>query len=184
MSCADNLKRLLRPLGVYDLEGTVNAASLEVKGAALDGMEEILEELERESDLTRAESWGLACWRQLFGLLPAAGDAEQLRESICALLRIGADNATLNAIRDTLSGCGLTVTVEEGTAGTVVVSFPGIAGMPDHFEALKANIEEILPAHVGVEYRFDYITWAKLESYGWTFGDLNTMTWDALEKSV
>lgn len=184
MSCAENLKNLLRPLGVYDLEGTVNAASLEAKGAALDGMEEILEELERESDLTRAESWGLACWRQLFGLLPAAGDAEQLRESICALLRIGADHATPKAIRDTLSGCGLAVCVEERDTGTVAVSFPGVAGMPDHFEALKANIEEILPAHVGVEYRFDYVTWAKLESYGWTFGDISVMTWEEVEKSV
>ena len=54
MSCADNLKRLLRPLGVYDLEGTVNAASLEVKGAALDGMEEILEELESGNVQTAA----------------------------------------------------------------------------------------------------------------------------------
>ena len=184
MSCADHLKRLLRPLGVYDFDGTINAASLEVKGAALDGMQAILEELERESDLTRAEDWGLENWRQLFGLLPATRETGQLRESIWALLRIGADNATLAAIRDTLSGCGLRVNVEEKDTGTVVVSFPGVAGMPDQFEALKANIEEILPAHVGVEYVFDYITWVKLESYRWTFGDLSAMTWDALERSI
>ena len=184
MSCAENLKNLLRPLGVYDLEGTVNAASLEAKGAALDAVAEIFEELERESDLTRAESWGLERWRQLFGLLPAADEAGQLRESIRALLRIGADHATLKAIRDTLSGCGLRVNVEESATGTVAVSFPGVAGIPDHFEALKVNIEEILPAHVGVEYVFDHITWAKLESRGWTFGDISAMTWDALERSI
>lgn len=184
MSCGDNLKSLLRPLGVYDLSGTVNAASLEAKGAALDGMRGILEELERESDLTRAEDWGLEQWRQLLGLLPAAKDPGQLRASIAALLRIGADNSTLAAIRDTLSGCGLTVTVEETGTGTVAVAFPGVAGIPDDFEALKANIEEILPVHLGVEYRFDYITWAKLESYGWTFGDISAMMWEKLEKSV
>lgn len=184
MSCAENLKNLLRPLGVYDLEGTVNAASLEAKGAALDAVAEIFEELERESDLTRAESWGLERWRQLFGLLPATDEVGQLRESIWALLRIGTDHATIKAIRDTLSGCGLDVRVEERGTGTVAVFFPGVAGIPDHFEALKINIEEILPAHVGVEYVFNYITWAKLESRGWTFGDLSAMTWDALEKSV
>lgn len=184
MSFAEDLKNLLRPLGVYDLEGTINAASLEAKGAALDGMGGILEDLERESDLTRAESWGLECWRTLFGLLPATRDPGQLRESIWALLRIGAGNATLGAIRDTLSGCGLTVTVEERGTGTVAVSFPGVAGIPENFSALKANIEEILPVHVGVEYLFDYVTWAKLEGYGWTFGDLSAMTWEELEKHV
>lgn len=184
MNYADCLKQLLRPLGVYDLDGTVNAASLEAKGAALDRVQETLEELEREIDLTRAESWGLECWRELLGLFPAADDLEQLRRSIWALLRIGNGNATLAAIRDTLSGCGMQVTVEEMGAGMVFISFPGVAGRPDNFSALKANIEEILPAHVEAVYAFDYITWAKLESYGWTFGKISAMTWDELEKSV
>ena len=59
MSYADYLKGLLRPLGVYDLEAPFNGGELEVQGAALDRVEQALEQVRREGDLTTAESWGL-----------------------------------------------------------------------------------------------------------------------------
>ena len=59
MSYADYLKGLLRPLGVYGLEAPFNGGELEVQGAALDRVEQALEQVRREGDLTTAESWGL-----------------------------------------------------------------------------------------------------------------------------
>jgi hypothetical protein len=56
MSYADHLRALLAPLGVYDLHAPINGGALDVKGGALDGVEALLEELERECDLTTAES--------------------------------------------------------------------------------------------------------------------------------
>jgi len=184
MSGADQLRALLRPLGVYDLRAPINGASLEAKGAALDVVYAQLEELERESDLTRAEEWGLADWRSLFELRPASRTPEQLRQAIQALLRMGTGACTLEAVRDTLSGCGISTTVEEIGTGLVRVSFPGTAGQPEDFERLKENIEAILPAHVGVEYIFHYLTWKLLESRKWKFQDIEGMTWDELEKAV
>ena len=183
MSYAGYLKDLLAPLGVYDLEGTINGASLETKGAALDALADVLEETARESDLTTAQSWGLENWRGLFELLPAASDPKAMRESIWALLRIGAGSSTLAAIRDTLRGCGLPVQVRELGAGRVEVSFPDVTGVPDNFEAIRHNVEQILPAHVEIEYMMRYLTWAALEAHGWTFGDISAMTWDELQYS-
>ena len=47
MSCGAYLKELLRPLGVYRLEGTINGGELEAQGQVLDGMDQ-----ERERDIT------------------------------------------------------------------------------------------------------------------------------------
>lgn len=184
MNYAEHLRALLAPLGVYDLKAPINGAALDVKGAALDQMEQLLEEMERECDLTTAEGWGLEAWKGLFALLPAASDAERLRRSMQALLRIGNHSATLPAIQDTLSGCGLSVAVRELGAGRVEVSFPEVRGIPEQFERLQYNIEQILPAHVEVEYMIRYLTWAELEALRWTFGNLSSKTWDELERGA
>ena len=184
MNYAQQLRALLKPLGVYDLNAPINGSSLDAKGAALDEVHEWLEEMVRETDLTTAQSWGLTDWKNLFAIAPVAAGTEELRNSIQALLRIGSGVCTLDAVRDTLSGCGISTTVEELGNGTVRVKFPGVAGCPDDFEQLSANIEAILPAHVGIEYAFNYLTWAVLESRKWKFRDLESMTWDELEKAV
>ena len=68
------------------------------------------------------------------------------------------------------------------TQGAVAAA--AAAAKPENFERLRANIEAILPAHVGIEYAFHYLTWAVLESRKWKFQDIEGMTWDELEKSV
>ena len=184
MTYAEQLRALLRPLGVYELDAPINGSSLDAKGAALDRMHEWLEEMVRETDLTTAQDWGLTDWKSLFSIVPASATASALRDSLQALLRIGTGACTLDAVRDTLSGCGIPTEVEEAGTGMVKVRFPGIAGQPENFERLRANIEAILPAHVGIEYAFHYLTWAVLESRKWKFQDIEGMTWDELEKSV
>lgn len=184
MSHADQLRALLRPLGVYDLNAPINGAALDVKGAVLDELALWLEELEQETDLTLARDWGVENWQSLFDLRPASRSIEELRQAIHSLLRIGTGPCSLAAVQDTLSGCGIPTQVEEVGTGLVRVSFPGTAGEPEDFEYLKTNIEAILPAHIGLEYVFRYLTWELLESYKWKFRDMETMAWNELERSV
>ena len=49
MSGAEEMKELLRPLRVYDLEGPFLAGELAAMGAALDGVQQELEGTETES---------------------------------------------------------------------------------------------------------------------------------------
>ena len=58
MSTAQYLRDLLRPLGVYDLEAAFNGGELDAQGESLDGATEALEEIQRETSLVTAESWG------------------------------------------------------------------------------------------------------------------------------
>ena len=186
MSHAQYLRDLLRPLGVYNLEAPFNGGELDVQGAALDGAMDWLEEVQRESSLATAEDWGLENTAQLFVRRPVADPPKKLAAALAALLRIGGDSFTLAAINDTISGCGVPAVVKELGKGQVSVSFPGIAGEPQGFQSLKEIIEDILPAHLGIEYDFWFLTWQELEDNfpSWQSIEDLELSWTRLETFV
>ena len=186
MSYTQYLKELLRPLGVYDLEAPFNAGELEGAGAALDGVDDALEEDLRESGLTTAESWGLERTAGLFARRPVAENPRALAAALAALLRIGDDSFTLAAINDPIAGCGIAARVEETGVGTVTVSFPGVVGVPAGFGQMERIIGDILPVHLAIRYFFRYLTWAELEETFSCWQDIEDrgLTWDSLETCV
>ena len=187
MGYGDYLKDLLRPLGVYRLEGTINGGELEAVGAGLDGVAAALEETEREMLLDTAEGEGLAAVEELLTRAPVADTLERRRAALAALLRIGGDSFALSAINDTLKGCGLNALAHEtGTPGQVQVTFPDVPGIPDGFDEMKKILEDILPSHLEIQYKFWYITWALMEERFDTWGDIEAIspTWEELEKMV
>lgn len=186
MSYAQYLRELLRPLGVYNLEAPFSGGELDTEGTALDGAEGTLEEVGREVDLTSARDWGLENLARLFVRRPVAGTPEELGQALAALLRIGGDSFTLEAINDTISGCGIRAQVSETGVGSVQVRFPGTAGVPEGFEQLKKIVEDILPAHLAIEYWFWYLTWAELEAKFSCWADIEALdlTWEQLETYV
>ena len=107
-------------------------------------------------------------------------------EALAALLRIGGDSFTLEAINDTITGCGVPAVVKERGKGEVSVSFPGVAGEPANFEELKKIIEDILPTHLGIEYDFWYLTWEELEAnfHSWQEIEDLELSWTRLETFV
>ena len=164
---------LLRPLGVYDLrEGTVNRGELAVYGMILDARETELDDTAREMNLTTARDFGLEQLEALLPYRPVCETAAQRRAALAALLRIGGDSFTPEAINDTLRGCGLNARAEEGDEpGYVKVYFPDVAGIPEGFDRLRTIIEEILPSHVVVTYVFWYNTWSMVAKRHPTFGE-------------
>ena len=110
-----------------------------------------------------------------------------MREALAALLRIGGDSFTLDAINDTISGCGVNALVREtGEAGTVEVSFPKVPGIPPGFDEIQKIVEDILPAHLLVQYHFWYLTWAQMETKFscWREIEDKALTWTGLETYV
>ena len=186
MKHAQCLRDLLRPLCVYDLEAPFNGGELDVQGEQLDKIMAWLEEIQKESSLTTAESWGLENIARLFIRRPVATQPRKLAAALAALLRIGGDSFTLKAINDTIAGCGVPAVVKELGQQRVSVSFPGVAGEPKNFEELKKIIEDILPAHLGIEYDFWYLTWAELEANFHSFREIEDprFTWEQLETFV
>lgn len=184
---AERLWELLLPLGPYTRQGVYTAGELAGEGSALDGVEAALDSLEREAMLDTAEGDGL---EKLEGLLvhrPVAETPQARRTALSALLRIGGDSFTLAAINDNIKGCGLNAEVSEtDDPGVVEVRFPDVPGIPEGFEQLRKIIEDILPAHLQVEYVYWYITWGMVENRFHTWQDIEDKhyTWDGLERLV
>ena len=133
------------------------------------------------------EDWGLERIASLFRRRPPAATAQNMREALAALLRIGGDSFTLDAINDTISGCGVNARVEEtGQAGTVEVSFPQVPGIPPSFEEIRVIIEDIIPAHLVIRYHYWYLTWQQLEQKFSCWQDIEDLqlTWYGLETYV
>lgn len=185
MGYTEYLTELLRPLGVYDMEtGGFQLAELAGQGAALDGCGTELDRMAREMLLYTAEDTGLTAVETLLPHRPVTQDTERRRAALAALLRIGEDSFTLKEINDNLAGCGLNArAAETGTPGYVQISFPEVSGIPDGYEDMKKIIEEILPAHLGIEYVFWYVTWGMMEEKFPTWASLESgYTWAELEK--
>ena len=181
------LKQLLQPLGLYQLENSVNGAELEAVGAQLDGEAARLEESRREMLVCTASGFGLDQMEQLLGRRPAAADLEHRRQALAALLRVGDDSFTLAAINDNLAGCGLNAVVSEtAERGVVEVRFPEVPGIPDGFEEMSAIIEDIIPCHLLIRYVYWFVTWEMLEERFDTWGELEAadLSWGELEKLV
>jgi len=180
----DYIKQMLAPLGIYDLETGVGAEELEVIGEELDKVFYALEEVWREAVLATAQSYGLKKYEEILPYRPAYITAEDERRAVMALLRIRGGCFTISVLQDTLSGCGITATVEEGSEKmSVVVKFPNNKGIPDSFEKLKARIEEILPCHLNVKYEFIYSAWQIImdKLNNWAAVERNAKSWREFE---
>lgn len=187
MSNGQDLKELLRPLGVYNLDGSFLGAELDSMGQSLDELQDRLEQIQQEMCLVTARGEGLDTVAALFQQQPVTNDAQQLARSLAALTRIGGDSFTLSAINNTLEGCGLNATVAENAQpGIVAVRFPDVPGIPEGFDRMRQIIENILPAHVLVQYLFWYVTWEELESRRLTWQGVHAQgtTWQEFETLV
>lgn len=180
----DYLKQMLLPLGVYDLEEGIGAEEIRVIGKQLDEIFETLEELGRETVTAQAESYGLKNYEALLPYTPAYITTQDERNSVMALLRIRGGCFTRGLLEETLSGCGISASIAESdTAMTVTVGFPKNRGVPEGFDVLKLRVEEIVPCHLAVEYRFTYSTWLELmvKLQSWSDISENTCCWRELE---
>lgn len=185
MDYAENLRGLLRPLGIYDVDGGIGGAELGTVGDALTANFALLETAEREASPMTAEDKGLAAWESLLPFVPRWITLADRRRAISALLRIDGCGFTKAALNAAIAGCGIRAVVEEsGEAMTVIVSFPYNRGEPDDFERLRWRIEQILPCHLAVNYVFIYANWAEVEAIfaNWKAMESGVANWRALER--
>lgn len=179
MGYTNDLVRLLRPLGFYSFEeGSFSLAELQALGGALDTLDEHAQAGQRESIVMTATGEGLDKMLSLFRSQTIAQSVEAKRAAIAGFLRIGGDSFTLAALRNCIAACGVTCQLDEtDTVNRVMISFPGIMGIPEGFAQAQTVIEDILPCQLEIMYFFRYCTWGETMAYGLTWGDLAAMTW-------
>lgn len=178
------LQEMLHPLRIYDVETGPSAAELYALGECLDRVLEELEEDEREAIPASARDRGLAAYEQIMPFVPVFADLRQRREAIMALLRIDWCSFTLQALRNTIAGCGVEAELEESSSPeTVEIRLRGVRGVPDDFQSIARRLEQILPCHLDIEYIFTYLIWQELELWMEDFSQLESKVgcWRELE---
>lgn len=150
------LQKLLRPLGVYDLESSsASGGELAALGEAMDTFFSHAQILQQEGLPVTASGEGLLFWEQLLPLPAPEGSVELRRQRILGLCALGGQGLSAAALEATLAACGVECRVEEELeTRSAIISFPGVTGEPPQFEDKKRVIESVLPCHLSVCYRF------------------------------
>ena len=168
-------------------EGSLSGAELYAAGEGLDAAAEALEKAVREGVLMTAEDEGLSRRERLFSRVGARTTPALRRLAIASLLRVGGDGFTLEAVNQTISGCGVrAVAAETDEQGVVRVTFPQVAGEPEDFARIRDIILEIMPCHLQVDFYFRFLTWEECEAAAWTWQGIEDAghTWESFEKAV
>ena len=140
----DNLRRLLAPLGVYDLDArSVSGAMIDALGDALDPVRQIVSEALRDAFIQTTGEEALAQWERM---LPphGAGAPAQRREAAACMLGQGDVWCSKDRIENALEMCGVEATLTV-SGGAVTVR----AARTPEAEAL---VRRLIPAHLSVSW--------------------------------
>ncbi len=180
------LQNLLAPLGLYRSHAPFSGAEVKMAARALDALFDGVSDLEQEAFPDSCSSWGLTQWETLLFGRAQSGDVASRRQALRALLNISGDGLTVDSLNEALYGSGTWAQVSETAPDVVTVSFPGQPGVPDEFERKRELIEEILPCHLEVRYRYWYMSWILFEASFPTMQTLDDsgLSWRRLEMMV
>ncbi|KNF07178.1 hypothetical protein CLPU_22c00300 [Gottschalkia purinilytica] len=125
-------------------------------------------------------TWGLSVYEKELGLQSNSSlSYEERREIIKAKLR-GAGTATKQMIKDTaeaFSG-GQVEIIEHSNKYYIEIHFIGTIGIPKNMKSFENMINEIIPAHLGYNFKFRFITWGMMKDASLIWNDLTTKTWE------
>lgn len=143
----ESMKDRLEPTGLYALGGST-AVDFELRAMAegIDTAYDAVNELQRESFLSTAESYGLENRETVSGL-DGTGTAEDRRAVLLALGAVTPRSFTKSALTQMLCGLGLETELAENTAGgalTVYFLKEPACGRA----AAQKILEKFMPAHL------------------------------------
>lgn len=154
---------------------------LDAEGVELDDLRMSLEEVLQQFYVETATEKGLTIWERFLGLNSFAGKPlEQRRSRIISKLR-GMGTVTTELIQNVAESYiyGHVTVTEHPETYSFTIKFMDPLGVPANLEDVKAAVDDIKPAHLGVIYEFTYTTWGDVKSLTW--GTVKTGTWGELK---
>ena len=125
-------------------------------------------------------TWGLDIWeRELDLKTDLSLSYEHRREMIKAKLR-GSSTTTKEMIANVAKAFsnGEVEVIEHNDEYYFDIKFVGTRGIPANMAGLKSILEEIKPAHLGINYVFTFATWGEVKKRIW--GEVKKLTWDGV----
>ena len=113
------------------------------------------------------------------------GDGSERRASIKSRIRgFGSVNtALLKSVCESYVGGEVEVT-ETPLQYKVKIKFIDSRGIPSNIDDLKAAVTEIMPAHLVVEYTYNYLSWNEYDAFTWTWDELDAMAFTYDQREV
>jgi len=175
---------MLGYLPPYYETSRVMHALLQAEGAEFDELRRALDEV-LDQFFVRTATWALERWEEELGLSPAPEQPiAERRDRVVSRLR-GIGTATIRVVKETAQAYdkGMVDVIEDHAAYTVTIRFVDTTGVPPNLDDVKAAVRAVLPAHLAVEYEFNYFLWDELDAQAWTWDQLDQLclAWDELE---
>lgn len=130
-------------------------------------------------------TWGLKYYEYDLGIPIVETDSYEIRRSrVLSKSRsqgqFSADQ--IKSVSESFARGEVDVTVDTG-AQSLTVKFIDTRGVPENLDDLKAQIGDIVHAHMEVVYAFTYLTWDELDAANltWDQRDALNLTWDEFE---
>lgn len=170
---SERAQRMVDDAPDYYQESAVYQDIQEAKAQELALLEEKQEDLRLQLNPQTA-TWGLVYYEKQLKIIPAENATlEDRRSNVISRMR-GIGNFSAEQVRsvaESFTNGQVEVTVDVANY-LVNVKFISNLGPPPKLDDLKAAIENIIHAHMGVEYRFRYLTVTEVQ--GMTINQLQT----------
>lgn len=180
-----NLKQMLRPLGIYKLDGnTLVDFELEAYAEGLNIINEALDTLEREAFIITAETYGITNREIICGKIKISRLLNERRDMLMYRNSISSKDFTKTGIQRALVSVGLQSSINENLDGESIYinCFSIIDDLWSNSE-IEAAAEKFLPAHLIVEFDYRIISWKNIDNRDLTFTymDAKDITWDSID---
>lgn len=169
--------------GYYEISRVMRALN-QVRGVEIDKLRQALDETLNQF-FARTATWFLDDWEKELDLSPQPGFTEQeRRDRIVSKLR-GYGTCTIYLTEQVAEAYdqGAIDAIQDHTIHQVTIRFIDTTGVPPNIEDLKIVVREVVPAHLGLVFEYNYLLWNELDDLSliWTDMDDLHLTWDQLE---
>ena len=183
MTAIERIKKILRPLGVYRLDGdTLVEKELQAEACALQELEKEIDRFYRELFISTAEEEGLILREKLCGGEKVGRPLSNRRKMLLFRGAVTAAGNTRKKVEEALTACGLLCPVTE-LADRLYINCHGMLDQTLTKEGAEKAAQEFLPAHIPCYFDFRELSWQEIEEKGLTFAqmDLAGLTWEQID---
>lgn len=185
MLTSERGKKALSYMPSYYETSSVVKDLFQTQGIELDDWRSTLRQT-LDQTFVRTSTWALSDWEEELGLPPAPGQPDSERQSrIVSKLR-GTGTATIRVVKEVAESYdnGAIEVSEDYPEYKVTIIFVDTTGVPPNIDDLKAAVRDVVPAHLSLEFVYNYLTFDELASQNLTFDELAALnlTFDELMK--
>lgn len=169
-------KKMLSYMPRYYETSRVIRSCLNAEGKEFDELRAAIDSI-LEQFFVRSATWGLDIWEATLGLPPAPEQpVDERRDRIVSRIR-GVGTATVRVIQEVAESYdrGSIDIIEDYARYLVTAVFVDTAGIPPNLNDLKQALRAVVPAHLEIDFIFNYLTFDELDEQPMTFDQLAGM---------